>query len=98
MNIQATAKLTTGVFDAHLLDDGAISRLRLGSSEIVAFRRGSAPDQADRLAALLPGVPVTDGGVVDDVRAAMIECGRRGVLVLAVPQPADARRFVARAI
>ena len=98
MTIQATEKLTIGVLDAHKLEDEAIRRLGFSADAIVTFSRGKAPDQADRFAELLPGVPVTDGGAVDDIRGAMIACGRRGVLVIVTPQPDNPAKFVARAI
>jgi hypothetical protein len=92
-------RLDLAVLDGHALDDTTLSRLVPECRSLTAFTTGGDNgDLASRWAALAPETEFIDGGHVADLRAALTECGRRAIVVLATGVPKDAARFVAQAL
>ena len=92
-------RLDVAVLDGQVLDDATLARLVPECRSLTAFTTSAdSGDLEHRWQALAPHVELIDGGHVADVRAALIECGRRSIVVLATGVPADAPRFVGQAL
>ena len=99
MTSHAVDRLAIAVLDGHALDDATLARLVPECRSLTAFRTGADHgDLIGRWQALAPATELIDGGHVADVRAALTECGRRAIVVLATGVPSDAPRFVAQAL
>ncbi len=94
------AALPVGLLNGHLLEDEVLARIAVGATSVVAFSSVSEDNRElqPRWRALAPDVRLVDGGRVDGVREAIIECAKRQVLVLATGEPWSPKRFVAAAL
>lgn len=100
MSTVTAAALPVGLLNAHLLEDDVLSRIAVGATSVVAFSSVSddSRELVSRWRALAPDVRLIDGGRVDGVREAIIECAKRQILVLATGAPWSPKRFVAAAL
>jgi len=97
--VTAVSAIAVGLLDGHLLSDAALRRVAAGASSVVALTSaGDGSGLAGRWASVAPGIELTDGGTVGDVRDAIVACAERRILVLATGTPADPTRFVGRCL
>jgi len=92
--------LPVGLLNGEQLDDETLLRLAVGATSITAFT-SVTPDNGAlirRWTSLAPDVRITDGGHVEGIREAMVECAKLQILVLATGEPWSPKRFVASAL
>ena len=100
MTTVTASALPVGLLNGEQLDDDTLMRLAVGATSITAFT-SVTPDNGAlirRWTSLAPDVRITDGGHVEGVREAIVECAKLQILVLATGEPWSAKRFVASAL
>lgn len=100
MTTVTPASLTIAIVDGHRLTDDGLRRVSAECTSVlsIATEGRSFAEVAARWEALAPGLAIEDGGRFGSIREAIVECARRGVMVIATPTPHKADQFVAQCL